>query len=450
MRHILHTLVKPLFGSLLLYCLLAWPLGGHAQTLDEIRQLSFEGQHEEADRLLAGLLEQHPGLEEILLARAYNFSWMGKYDEAESAFREILLLDPENLPALTGLAYNLAWAGSYHKAELLFRELSQREPASEEGLKGLGYTYLWKGDYAEAEAIFEKLHEQAPDNSEYYLGLGLAQMEGGHVKSARQTLQQAESRFPTMEEPGRLLLQSRTAAPLASLDVWGGYSILDEGENAAGLRSLNLALQLGDQWRPFFKYDHSLSLDILNLARQNQDAHSVSGGTVYLWNKKTLSEVEYGWRLFPDDINQQFVHGAQVFFLPGSLSLKVGGFAGFSSDLSTEWMGYTSMRFPLQDGFYVEPTYYYVRPQDTDSPEHRFLLTVGYRSLGGYEVQLGALYGRGLIEGPSAEKNAFGLNGLAVLPFHPAVWGLLAVRYEKGFYQDFVAISAGLKLRLER
>ena len=410
---IIHFLLLSSFPMLLWISALPPVLG---QTLAEARELAHSGKYLEAESILQTLSTENPNDPEITLARAYNFSWWARYTLALDAFSHVLKNDPSHPDAL----------------------------------KGIAFTYLYQGNYSLAIDAFAKALNTQPNNYDLYLGIGMAHLQAKDYPGAQEAFSKALELQPDSRE-ARQFIQSASLAPsYREADIWLGYSLLDGQENAIGLRGLQLSLQAAPKWRAILKYDNSLALDVLQIARSENNAPLVSIGTVREWNKQLFTELEYGLRFLDENKTQHFITGGQVFFLPKNIRIKAGGFAGIGKKLDSEWMTYLSINLPVFAHFRVEPTYYYVQPPNSPGAEHRFQMGLQFQTNRGYQLNVYGIYGSVLPEEGNSREKLFGWSATGLLPFSKSVWAQATIRQEKGVFYDFTSMALGLKIRLPR
>lgn len=431
----------------LLLFLFAKTLAG--QNLAEAKRLASNGQHLEAEAIYATALAANPANVEALLGAGYNYSWWKRHALAQQKFDAAFALDPKNADALTGQGYNAAWAGDFVAAKNYFKKLEQLQPGSAEAKKGLGYVALWSGKGQAAERYFENLILENPKEIEFYIALAQANLLENEAKRARIALKSGLQIDPTNPVVNELLEKTYALAAPLELDIWGGYSNVD-GDSKFSLRTLQLSAQVTKPLRLYAKYDNSLTLDLASLVRNNQEAQVFSAGGVMTWNRQLISRLEYGVRLLPDNVNQQLVSGEQVVILSDKLSVKGGGFYGFSNKIADEWLAYGSLRVPLSTWYAVEPYYFLSKVAGAPSTESRFMLNNQFRNPRGYELNLGLLYGKAGVGDEVADKNIYGAYVTGILPFSPVAWGQASLRYEKSPFQELFAAALGVKLRLER
>ena len=392
------------------------PGAAEGQSLAKARQFSQSGLYQEAADMYAQLLSQNPGNPEIVLAQAHNYSWWGQYPEAIKAFSEILAADPGNPDAF----------------------------------KGIAFTYFYQNDLDGALTAFEAAIAKNPDDYDLALGKGLVLLAGKEYSKARRAFERALEIKPGSEEAKRYLQTANLAPGFLEGDVWVGYSQLAGQENKFKLRGLQLGVQAAKNWRAVMKYDNSLALDILNLARQDKNMPMVSAGLIHEWNKKLFSELEYGLRFLDKNQTQQFLSAGQVFFLQQNMRIKLGGFAGFGQNIPKEWMAYASFNLPATAHIRIEPTYYLIQPPNGKGFEHRLQLGLQYQTNRGYQLNLYGTYGNTLVDESAGRQQLFGWSLTALAPFSRSVWGQLALRQEKGVFYNFTSLALGIQVRVQK
>lgn len=393
-----------------------FPLAISGQTLDQAQRFSHAGQYAQAESAFQQLLSQQTQSAEVHLARGFNFSWWGRYTDALQSFSEALKTQPGNF----------------------------------EAQKGAAFTLLYKGNARQAAQAFENLTVTAPSDYDLFIGKGLAYQADKQYRKAQTAFSRALELRPQSAE-ARQFLQSASQAPaFLETDIWLGFSRLDGNVNQFNLRGAQLSLQASKKWRALLKYDNSLALDILNLARRDRNAPLISAGLVREWNGKLLSETEYGLRFLDDNQTQHLLSAGQVFFLPQNARIKAGAFLGFGQNLDTEWMAYASYNVPLSEKFRIEPTYYFIQPPNAPGPEHRLQLGLQYQTRKGYQLNLYGLYGNTLIQEGDGREALFGWSLTALAPFSNIAWAQLSLRQEKGVFYNFTSAALGLKVRINK
>ena len=422
---------------------------GLSDELDHARRLAEAGRHDEAEFLYNRILSDAPNHLQALVGAAYNYSWARKFDQARLTFEAALSIDPALPDALVGQGYNQAWAGNHSLAKIYFQKLLTDKPGNIEARKGLGYVHLWAGESHVAAAYFRDLTLQFPESVEFRIALAQAFLQLNEVKKARLALQSA-LQLDSTNQVARHLLKSTfgLAAPL-ELDVWVGYSD-SEGESKFALRSLQLSGQLSRKLRAYLKYDNSLTSDLAALVRANQEVQALSLGAAYNWHSTLSSRLEYGVRLLPGNVTQQLVSAEQVVFLNKGKLIKAGGFYGWSDKMEPEWMAYGGFRLPVLRWYALEPYLFVSQAAAAPGKEFRFLLNNQLRSLRGYELNLGLLYGKTASVADAAGGKTVGSYATAIFPFSQLLWGHLSFRWEHQPYSNLIVLAGGIKLRLEK
>ena len=164
-----HSNTQPTF-IFILYIIIAVimflvaPAAGQDNELSIARQLSYDGQYQEADSVFNRVITREPWNIEAQIGSAYNHSWHQNLPQAQLEFEKILKAEPTNKSALVGLGYTLAWKGDYANAKYPFINALQSYPHDPEIEKGLAYVYLWQGSPDVAIDMFEDLQEEDPSN----------------------------------------------------------------------------------------------------------------------------------------------------------------------------------------------------------------------------------------------------------------------------------------------
>jgi len=417
--------------------------------LNEARQLAETGRHEASEALYNRILSKEPNNLEALVGTAYNYSWWKQYNKARLNFEAVLSINPDYAEALIGQGYNYAWSGNYEMAQAVFERLSKQTPDNPEALKGMGYVQLWSGNGAEAEPYFRSLATKYPDVPEYRIALAQTFLLRHEVKNARVALLSALQMDSMNRTAAELLKNTYGIATPLELDVWAGYSATG-GESRFALRNVQLSSQLSRKLRMYLRYDNSLTSDLAALVRTNQQAQAFSLGGVIGWNKTLTTRLEVGARFLPDHATQQLCSGEQIVFFPNGMLIKAGGFLGQSDQIANEWLAYAGFRVPVTQWYALEPYYFLSMVEAAPRQEHRFMLNNQLRSQYGYELNLGAFFGKASVPEGVTNDNIMGSYITAILPFSQSVWGQLSFRWEDMPYDNLTVLAAGIKLRLEK
>ncbi|MCB0546790.1 MAG: tetratricopeptide repeat protein [Phaeodactylibacter sp.] len=434
-------------GATLLFTLLLLAnLGAQQEQFSQAQQLAVSGQHAEAEAILGQLAAAHPDYLPAALLRAHNFSWSGQHRRSIDAFQAILGQQPGQVDALAGLGYAYSWSGNADKAIETFQRAIEQAPDNIDARKGLGYAYLAAQDARQAILVFERLAQGHPELTEHHIALGKAQLLAGRSKAAKQSFEQALAADPSNAEAQQLLATARSQGAALELDIWGGYSKVEE-DNRTGLRLLQALYRINSRYSVFAKFDNTLSLDNLDFVNRNSNASSLWGGALAGWNDRLATRLEYGMRFFPDRENQQQARLEQVFYIHNGFSARLGGWLAFSSDFPTEWYGYAGLYIPVTSFLALEPSYYYGQDGFNSVNQQRAVLAAKLLLPQGPEFTLGGFVGKADLGIEGIPDNISGGYLLALMPLNDWLSGQLAVNYEKGNFATATVVAAGLKLR---
>ncbi len=392
-------------------------------------------------------LNTHPEDYRVWRALGYAQSWKGDHKEAAASFEKALQGNPEDLDARLGLGYACAWGKEYKKAQNAFEAALRQSPGHEEATKGLAYNSLWSGNSVLAVRQFYSLTYRFPEKYEYHLALGHAFRESGQGGKATKAYQKAKTLAPDQTEPARQLELLRQHGSPVEVDIWGGVSKVGD-LRSEGLRLVQVAGQVTDQLRLFAKFDHSLSVDNLDLLRRDIRGNVYSLGGYYNWTPETGTTFEAGLRQFDNQSAQYTFRVEQVYFLGNSTHIKGGLMTGFTKNLPTELVLFGGGQIPVTSRFSLEPTYFFTRLNSL-THDHRVVLN-GKLQLGkGYELNAGGIVGWAQLQGEQNMRRLSGGYVFAVAPVSRPLWLMASYRYEKGFFDNLSAISLGIRLRID-
>ena len=423
-------------------------LNAQEQQFSQAQQLAISGQHAEAEALLGPLTAAHPDYLPAALLRAHNLSWSGQYLLSIDAFNTILQQRPGQDEALVGLAYALNWSGAGNQAIETFQQVLEQAPGNIDARKGLGYAYLSERNPQSAILIFEPLSRDYPEVTEYHIALGKARLMAGRHRAAQQSFEQALAAGPSNGEAQQLLVSSRTQGSALEMDIWGGYSKVEEASRT-GLRLLQALYRIDSRYSVFARFDNSLSLDNLDFVNRNSNASSLWGGVLAGWNDRLATRLEYGMRFFPERNTQQQARLEQVFYIQNGFSLRLGGWAGFSNDFPTEWYSYAGLYIPIHPYVALEPSYYYGKDGLNSVSQQRAVLAAKLFMPSGPEFTLGGFWGKANLGIEGIPDETSGGYLLALIPLNDWLSGQLAVNYERGNFATATVVAAGMKLRFK-
>jgi len=111
------------------------------------------GRPEEASRVLAECVEQHPG-DPYILAEKADVEWsQGNLEEAEDLYKNLLEIDPNWVLAYNALGYISMMLGRFAESEVHFKSYRYIAPDQANPHDSLGELFITTGRYAEAESI---------------------------------------------------------------------------------------------------------------------------------------------------------------------------------------------------------------------------------------------------------------------------------------------------------
>ncbi|MEO6131909.1 MAG: tetratricopeptide repeat protein, partial [Saprospiraceae bacterium] len=295
-----------------------------ADLLTEARELSYNGNYQEADSLFRKLIAADSLNTEAILGSAYNKSWHEHREEALIEFGKVLKIDPKNKSAFIGLGYTLAWNKDYANAKYPFLNALSLYPKDPEAEKGLAYVYLWQGSPDVALEMFANLNKRDPSDAEYYVALALAHIQKYETIEARKLLDKALMIDPANTAATDVKSSLRYASPMVELDIWGGYSHINTSSRF-GLRNVQISVQVSRSLRALLTYDNALSLDNLFFINKNYNAETFMAGGIMSWNKSNISRLQSGYRNLDAQGVQWLLSGEHSISFNDHKILKAGG-----------------------------------------------------------------------------------------------------------------------------
>jgi tetratricopeptide (TPR) repeat protein len=323
----------------------------------EAQRAEARGEHARAESLYDQAASQQPDDTASLLGRARMRSWLKRYPEAIADYDRVITREPDNALALTGRAWTRAWAGDFDAAKRDFEDLQRREPYLLDAQKGLAYIALWRGDADDARRQFETLAQQDRGNPDYVLAIAQAAYLEGDLESARSSYRQALALKPGFEaaEDGLDAVEAAAVERRPAVTALLGRSEFGE-ESEAGLRMLQIGMQLRRNVRLWAIHDRGVGFDGFSADRRAQDASTTSVGGFFTYAPRMGTKVEVGQRDLADE-NQTVVAAEQVFFLDGGTTPKVGVWLA-DGEAATEWVANIGVHRWLGERLAVEPTAY--------------------------------------------------------------------------------------------
>jgi Tfp pilus assembly protein PilF len=419
------------------------------ERLEAAAQLFLSGDHAAAESIYNTVLQSNPNDLTARLKRAHVRSWQGHHDLAQDDFQTILKVHPKNVDALVGLGYSLAWSEKYDRAESRFQDALKIDPSRIDAHKGSAFTALWRGDADEAIRRFQRITRLAPDEPEAFVGLGNALSSVGDsaraIEAFRRALVLEPERRDALEALDAIKTQEVSMGiPIVwEFSVWGGSTSNGGG---TGLRTIEIAAWPTRDLRFWVRYDNALSLDNPALVRDGIEIPSLYLGGLVNWGAIYTTRLEVGRRELLNNVEQQLFLLEQVVYLPGTTSLKAGGFLGRRDDGRTADLNvYAGLGFPLGSSFRIDPTFFFTKTGGVAETEWRLLLPVEYHSKKGYRLGINLASGKisSVIRGASG--SVWSAATIISFPLHVATEGHLLVRQESGpAMGQFTSISVGL------
>lgn len=388
------------------------------------------------------------------LKKAQQLANTGKYTEAIELYTVVLATQSNNIEALLGRGYTYSWKHDFQNATTDFSNVLNIQPGNMEAQKGLAYTALWSGDNKTAIRVFTALIAIKHDSKDFYIALGQAQMNDGLLKDARQSFQKAEQLAPNDAEPKQLLNAVKTKPTILDVDVIGGLSSAD-GVSKTGLRYVQVSSQISKKLQLAVKYDNSLSMDNLGLITRNKSIPYYAGSLFYIWNNKTASKVEGGFRNFSGakageaSSESQFTL-EQIVFLKKGKSLKAG--AAFISPNAGDGASlfFAGYHQPVSKKITAGITWFYANRNLLNTTENRFLFDADFYLHKGNMLNAGFYYGKSNSDNTLLEGNIYGGFLKAFFPVSNAVGIHLGISAENNFIQNLFNANAGVRFRLEK
>lgn len=449
-----HSNTQPTF-IFILYIIIAtilflvFPAAGQENELSIARQLSYDGQYQEADSVFNRVITREPWNIEAQIGSAYNHSWHQNLPQAQLEFEKILKAEPTNKSALVGLGYTLAWKGDYANAKYPFINALQSYPHDPEIEKGLAYVYLWQGSPDVAIDMFEDLQEEDPSNPEYYNALAYAHLQRYETIEARRLVNHAINIDPDNVAAQQIKSSLAYAPPFLEADIWGGYTQIDE-MSRAGLRAVQLSTQVSRSFRALVSYDNNMSLDNFYYVDQHLQAETYLAGGVVNWDKHYNTRLQLGYRDLASSGSQMLALGEQAVNLKDRKVIKAGGMYAIGHNVPDEWMMYAGINIPVMTHLRVEPVYYISHRDLAPSMEHRIGLNSQWTGKSGLEIGAGGHYGKVNAGSELGTAGTYGIYIAALIPVHRMVWLQANLRHEKGVAGMYQMAAFGVKLRFEQ
>ena len=407
------------------------------------------------------ILKQNPDDITARLGYATANSWLGQHDEAQEQFNRVLDQQPSNLEALSGLGYDYAWSGQYDKAEKTFNNALSLAPENLGVHKGLAFTYLWSKQYEKSLAIFDRLGEENPVDAEIQAARGQAllaldddeaaaaafsmalELDAGR-EDAKNGLKTIEQRAIEQEITGQ---NPRTGEGDTAFDISAWYGNTSDG-GGSGLREIILGYKLSSDYRLWFRFDDSLSLDNPALARSGEKVETFYLGLQTRIGTDWSGVFEIGHRDLPDNADQQ-IYKFEGIKTQSSRSYKFGVQLSPHSEDYTDKLVFASTGYPLNTSWKLEPVLYLSSSGAIHDKEIRAVLFAEYMAPERWSIGLGAGLGRISSDNAATEGDVSTANALFSYAINQKTRVNLAARYEDSPTNSFSTLLAGLTVQLQ-
>lgn len=278
------------------------------------RLYRFENRHDEAEKVLRGVLQRNPDSEQALeqlsqllidggrsqeaiqlleqstadgaspevydlLGDAY--SQAKDYPKAEKAYQQAVEEDPDEPSHRHGLAEALSAQDKYAAAIEQYKKLVELEPGTAEDYLRLGQLYRRLGQYDQADASLQRAKQLAPDSLEVLYSQALLYEDQGRYGDSEKILTDAitglKSQSSGEENPNAISI----------LDEQLGRVYLEEGNYTAAINTYQQMSQLGpdaerraqmlliDAYRQSHNLDEAIAVTQKAIAQNPKDQNLV-------------------------------------------------------------------------------------------------------------------------------------------------------------------------------
>ena len=174
----------------------------YAESLTQAKQV------QQADKLIADWLAEHPNDKDVLLYATNRDIVNNDIDHSKSIqrYRAILKQDPNNYIAMNNLAWLLGEQGQVQQALRYARAAQAEKPGSANVLDTLGHLLLKAGDHAQAVDTLAKAYQLAPQNPSLGYRYALALSESKQPGKAKEVLEPLlDKQFPELAQAKTLM-----------------------------------------------------------------------------------------------------------------------------------------------------------------------------------------------------------------------------------------------------
>ncbi|MDR2782870.1 MAG: tetratricopeptide repeat protein [Treponema sp.] len=162
--------------------------------MQKIAKLIKDGDYENAEELLKGILEESPHNRTARFLFGITLARTGMLEEAEAEFLNLLEKDPRDVEALGVLAIVYRWRGKFKDALGVFNEAIELDPTRVEFYRYIADIQILEKNLKAAFMAYAKVIECNPEMASAYNNLGIVYFEMNDIDKALAAFQQAISR----------------------------------------------------------------------------------------------------------------------------------------------------------------------------------------------------------------------------------------------------------------
>ena len=148
---------------------------------------------DEADRLIADVMNEEGDNLAFVLAAGMTFSDFGVFIQAEVFLRNLCELEPENAVAWYNLAIALGREGRYPESVQMYDECIRRDAKFADAYFQKGYCYELMGDLDQAAATYRTYLQYEPEDAEAWKALGIVESDRRKPDAAYAAFEKAAS-----------------------------------------------------------------------------------------------------------------------------------------------------------------------------------------------------------------------------------------------------------------
>lgn len=162
--------------------------------MQKIAKFIKDGDYENAEELLKGILEESPHNRTAHLLFGITLAKTGMLEEAEAEFLNLVEKNPRDVEALGALAIVYRWRGKLKDALGIFHEAIEIDPTRTEFYRYIADIQILEKNLKAAFMAYAKAIECDPEAASAYNNLGVVYFEMNEIEKALAVFQQAISR----------------------------------------------------------------------------------------------------------------------------------------------------------------------------------------------------------------------------------------------------------------